>query len=484
MSEPNEKIEDLLAGFLDSLVKGESPAQLREKLIAENPELQPELEKRLTFAESILKTVGSRGRELVSEEPETQNEQIRRVDCPHCGNRLNLITRIQPEVTCANCGSVVTVENQLPATATAIEAPQQIGRFQVVAFLGSGGFGLAYRATDPQLVRTVAVKIPRAGQFIGNVERERFLREARNAAKLRHPNIVQVYEIGADKEIPFIVSEYIDGVTLSDRISGQRLAAKEIARIMSSVSEAVHFAHEQGVIHRDLKPSNIFLDLNNTPFVSDFGLARNLDAEYTMTLDGEILGTPAYMAPEQAAGQLSRVTARSDVYSLGVMLYRMLCCEHPFRGSARMMIHQVVHEEPRSPRSIDVKIPVDLETITLKAMHKNPESRYATAAEVAEDLRRWLADRPIVASPESRISKLRRWRRRHPRTALLLTTISLLLVLLSAVSVFWAVREKSLRFIAKESAASAQANAAESERRLAALFTQNGLHKLDRRRPW
>ncbi len=484
-------IDEILMQYLEELLEGGDSAQIRERYLAEYPDFEPELAHRMDFIKSIFEVADSGRRferkldELISDPeeetkatPDFPQEHATRIICPHCGNHLKLVTD-QTEITCGSCGSIVTVDPVATRSAPSLRVPKKIGRFKIERLLGRGGFGTTYLAHDPKLNRDVAVKIPRSGELLSTGERERFVREAQSAAMLQHPNIVAVHEIGDDNDLPFIVCDYIEGVTLKDLISGRMLTHEESARLIAETSDAVHAAHEQRIIHRDIKPSNILLNMDNKPFVADFGLARNLEAEITMTLDGEILGTPAYMSPEQASGRHNQLTFASDIYSLGVMLYRLLSSELPFRGSQRMMLHQVVNEEAKPLRQINEKIPIDLETITLKAMSKEPEGRYASAQELADDLRRWLSDHPIRAKPASSYSKFIRWCRRNKKIAVLASVISGLLVVICVISSLWAMREAVLVKIANRNAKQAVANERESTRRLIKSQTQNGLRELE-----
>jgi pimeloyl-ACP methyl ester carboxylesterase len=397
---------------------------------------------------------------------ELDPEQERTVDahvgsCPDCERQLSQlagglpraldpVARLVGEATLVPDRTELGSESRRPAAATLVQVPG----YDVLAEVGRGGMGVVYKARHIQLGRLVALKMMPSGVGIDAEQRRRFRLEAAAVARLAHPNIVQIYDVGEHEGQPFLVLEFIDGGSLAQRLGGQPWPAPDAARLVEDLAGALHAAHQHGIVHRDLKPSNVLLQGVGsgesgsrektdgpsslhpphsplpTPKITDFGLAKFLTGASSQTQSGQILGTPSYMAPEQAAGQNSRVGPATDVYALGATLYELLTGRPPFVGESLLdVLEQVRCEDPIPPRRLRHDLPRDLETICLKCLHREPEKRYPSALALAEDLRRWRQHEPIAARRPGRTERFLLWARRRPAAAL----AALFLVLLVAV---------------------------------------------------
>ena len=313
------------------------------------------------------------------------------------------------------------------------EGLPEVPGYDVTEELGRGGVGVVYKARHLRLNRLVALKMLLAGAWASRAERQRLSREAELVAELRHPNIVQVYDVGDLDGRPYFTMEFVEGGSLDRKLAGKPLPAREAASLLAVLAEAIEAAHRAGIVHRDLKPSNVLLTADESPKISDFGLARHLGIGATLTRSGTPLGTPSYMAPEQAQGKSRETGPAADLYALGAILYELITGRPPFRAeTAAATVQMVLSQDPVPPSRLNPHVPRDLETICLKCLHKDARRRYTTAAAVADDLNRFLRHQPIAARPVGRPERTLRWLRRNPTATALILTAALLLGLAGA----------------------------------------------------
>jgi WD40 repeat protein len=319
--------------------------------------------------------------------------------------------------------------------------------------------GVVYHARQTRLGRTVALKVVLAGAHASPSERQRFQAEAEAVAALSHPGIVQVYECGECAGQPYLALEYCPGGSLAAKLHGTPLPPQDAAALVEQLARAVQAAHAKGIVHRDLKPENVLLAADGTPKVTDFGLVKRVESGERLTATGAIMGTPSYMAPEQA-GDGQAVGPAADVYALGAILYECLTGRPPFRAATALdTVLQVVSQEPVSVRSLNLQVPVDLETICQKCLQKEPVKRYASAAALADDLRRYLEGRPVVARPVGAVERAWRWGRRNPALAAALATAAMALVIGTTVSIAFGVRASRSAQVARDEAGRAETEA-------------------------
>jgi serine/threonine protein kinase len=329
--------------------------------------------------------------------------------------------------------------------------------YEILGVLGHGGMGVVYKARQVRLNRIVALKMILAGAHAGPRELARFRTEAEAAARLQHAHIVQIHEVGEQNGSPYFSLEFMDGGSLAQKLNGAPQPPRQAVDLVETLARAIHTAHEQGIVHRDLKPANVLLTADGLPKIADFGLAKRLNpesgapAQRDQTKSGDIMGTPSYMAPEQAAGKTKEIGPVTDVYALGAVLYEMLTGRPPFRAETPFdTMSQVVSEEPVPPTRLQPKVPRDVETICLKCLRKEPGKRYASALALADDLRRFLNHEPIQARPVGRVEKLWRWCQRNPYVAglsaiVVCLLLSVLLIATIATVSIAAARERQAR---------------------------------------
>ena len=308
--------------------------------------------------------------------------------------------------------------------------PRSFGGYELIEELGRGGMGVVFKAHQKSLNRIVALKMILLGQLASPEDVQRFRREAESAARLEHPNIVPIYEVGEHEGQPYFTMKMIEGGSLADHLDHFKKNPRVAARLMATAARAVRYAHQRGILHRDLKPANILLDRDKQPHITDFGLAKRLDGNEPQTTTVGLAGTLAYLAPERTTGQASLLSWSVDVYGMGAVLYELLTRRPPFRGRTPLETLRLVQEtEPDHPRKWNPDVDADLSTICLKCLEKDPGKRYEAAKPLSEDLENWLEGRPILARPVGSAARLWRWCKRNRLAAALIGSGAALVVL-------------------------------------------------------
>src|SRR5256884_1248629 len=349
-----------------------------------------------------------------------------RVVCPACLLETGLgLLSDEPIAGVANPGpydSLHTLDGKKAARSAKIIA--DFGDYELLQEIGRGGQGVVYRAHQKSLNRTVALKVIGLGPWTTETHLKRFRREAEAAASLDHPGIVPIHEVGERDGQCYFSMKFIEGGQLDEVVKQTPMSIRQAVELITKVARTVHYAHEHGILHRDIKPGNILLDQKGEPHLTDFGLARLVESESTVTRTMEVLGTPSYMAPEQAVGNNAAISSVTDVYGLGAVLYQLLTGQPPFAGGTTYeTIKLLLDTEPRPPRLLNPKIDRDLSTICLKCLEKDPKRRYPSALALAEDLERWLKHEPILARRTGVFSRGKKWVRRNPTSALLAASL-------------------------------------------------------------
>src|SRR6058998_2416583 len=326
-------------------------------------------------------------------------------------------------------------------TARAVELLGELGDYELLEEVGRGGQGVVFRARQKSLNRTVALKVISLGQWASKAHLKRFRREAEAAASLDHPSIVPIYEVGERDGSCYFSMKFVEGGQLDEVVRRTPMSIRQAVELIAKVARTVHYAHEHRILHRDIKPGNILLDAKGDPHLTDFGLARLVESESSVTQTLDVLGTPSYMAPEQAVGNNAAVSSATDVYGLGAVLYQLLTGHPPFAGGTTYeTIKLLLDTEPRQPRLLNPKIDRDLSTICLKCLEKDPKRRYSSALALIEDLKHWLKHEPIRAKRSGFLTHTRKWVRRNPSTTVLVT---LLLALAAGLGVMTWNRERT-----------------------------------------
>ncbi len=403
----SEVLNQIIAEYLQAVENGQPPSH--QQLLARHPDLAEPLQEFLSAHDRLQNAV-----------PGTAGQ----------GARENLAAPSE-DVTIPPSDEPSELATLPPDARSTLEIGSEVryfGDYELLEEIARGGMGVVYKARQVGLNRIVALKMILAGQLASETDVKRFHTEAEAAARLDHSGIVPIHEVGCHEGQHYFSMSYVQGESLAAKLDAGPLPPREAAALVGAVTEAIQYAHQHGVIHRDLKPANILLGEDGQPRVTDFGLAKRVEEEGGLTATGVVLGTPSFMSPEQAAGT-KEVGPATDIYSLGAILYTLLTGGPPFKASRDLdTILQVLDREPVSPRSRNRAVDRDLETICLKCLEKEPQRRYASAQELAEDLDRYLRREPIVARPLGPVGRVRRWARRRPALAVTVAALGLFYV--------------------------------------------------------
>src|SRR5215475_8958152 len=356
----------------------------------------------------------------VTERLGTSMRNVSRV-CGKCGSKLFADA---PQGFCSLCLFKTGLgplqdEDEDALGSSAARMQMEFGDYELLEEIGRGGQGVVYRARQKSLNRPVALKVIGLGQWAAKVHLKRFRLEAEAAARLDHPCIVPIHEVGEREGCCYFSMNLVEGSQLDEVVKCEPMPLRRAAELIAKLARAVHYGHEHGILHRDIKPGNVLLDKKGEPHLTDFGLARLIETESSVTQTLDVLGTPSYMAPEQAVGNNAAVSSATDVYGLGAVLYQLLTGQPPFAGGTTYETIKLLEStEPRPPRLLNPKIDRDLNTICLKSLEKDPKRRYSSALSLAEDLERWLKHEPIQARRTGIFARGRKWVRRNPTSAL------------------------------------------------------------------
>jgi len=437
-SESNSALDPmnaLIADYLDA--EGQGRHVNRADLLARNPELAESLQRFFDNHDQMRRLTGSSPHPGAV--PQGVADEIVEAKCVSSRLLAGEAWTLPPDTSDLATIAPNPVNDPRSTTATEVFASphatvRYFGDYQLIAEIARGGMGVVYKARQVKLNRVVALKMILSGQLASADDVKRFFAEAEAAANLDHPSIVPIFEIGEHNGQHYFSMGFIEGESLAARIARGPLPPTEAADLVRRVAEAVHYAHERNVIHRDLKPANVLLDERSNPKVTDFGLAKRLHSDSDLTGTGQVLGTPSYMPPEQAAGKLKEIGPASDVYALGAILYCALVGRPPFQAANPVdTLLQVLDQEPVAPRKLNSTISRDLETICLKCLEKSPAARYRSARELGEDLQRFLEGEPILARPLSIFGRVRRGMKRRPLASGCLLSVLGLLALVGGV---------------------------------------------------